>query len=148
MPDGGNPRLDGKGIERLANVARRNDSQDRVLDAAAALFRARGCSATTVRKIAAAAGILPGSLHYRFATKESLLIRDGIDLALLRLFSFGAINWTAQWYSPEGRRAPDQIADAFRTFTGLGVLDDDVRPAGMTEVRGLAPAAALRNEEP
>lgn len=220
----------------MAKVARRDDSQDRVLDAAAALFRARGFSATTVREIAAAAGILPGSLHYRFATKESLLIalmeravehamaavrdavagcrdplerlrlglrahmrillsgddaiyvllyewrsltggrreaivrlrdryeafwdgllhhaagagclRDGVDLGLLRMFSFGAINWAAQWYSPEGRRTPDEIADTFWTFTGLGVLNDDARPANMTEVRGVSPAAALRKEEP
>ncbi|MFZ2491563.1 MAG: TetR/AcrR family transcriptional regulator [Thermoanaerobaculia bacterium] len=219
----------------MTTLARRDDPQDRVLDAAAALFRARGFSATTVREIAAAAGILPGSLHYRFATKESLLValmeravehamaavreavagsrdplerlrlglrahmrillsgdaaiyvllyewrsltggpreaivrlrdryeafwdgllhhaagagylRDGVDLGLLRLFSFGAINWAAQWYSPEGKLTPDQIADAFWTFTGLGVLNDDARPANMTELRELPPTA-LRNEEP
>jgi AcrR family transcriptional regulator len=38
------------------------------------LFRQKGFAATTVREIAAAAGILPGSLHYRFATKEDLLL--------------------------------------------------------------------------
>lgn len=218
-------------------TARRDDPNDRVLDAAAALFRARGFAATTVREIAAAAGILPGSLHYRFATKEALLIalmeravehatsavrdavagcrdplerlrlglrahmrillsgddaifvllyewrsltggpreqmvrlrdryealwdgllhraagagclRDGVDLSLLRLFSFGAINWAAQWYSPEGRRTPDQIADAFWTFAGLGVLSDDARSGNITEIAGsLAAPGALRNEEP
>lgn len=199
----------------MSDLALRDGADDRVLDAAAALFRARGFAATTVREIATAAGILPGSLHYRFATKESLLIalmeravdhataavraavagrrdplerlrlglrahlgmllsgddavyvllyewrsltgkareeivrlrdryeafwdgmlhhaagagclRDGVDLGLLRLFSFGAINWAAQWYSPEGRRTPEQIADAFWVFVGLGVFADGAR---------------------
>jgi TetR/AcrR family transcriptional regulator, cholesterol catabolism regulator len=47
---------------------------DRFLDAAAALFRERGFEATTVREIARAAGMLPGSLHYRYPTKEALLL--------------------------------------------------------------------------
>src|SRR5262245_27218757 len=47
---------------------------DPVLEAAGRLFRQKGFAATTVREIAAAAGILPGSLHYRFASKEELLL--------------------------------------------------------------------------
>jgi AcrR family transcriptional regulator len=47
---------------------------DPVLEAAGRLFRQRGFAGTTVREIAAAAGILPGSLHYRFASKEDLLL--------------------------------------------------------------------------
>jgi len=47
---------------------------DPVLEASGRLFRQKGFAATTVREIAAAAGILPGSLHYRFATKEDLLL--------------------------------------------------------------------------
>jgi AcrR family transcriptional regulator len=45
-----------------------------VLDAAARLFRGKGFAATTVREIAQAAGMLPGSLHYRFASKEAILV--------------------------------------------------------------------------
>src|SRR5689334_7717444 len=44
-----------------------------VLGVAARLFRERGYSATPVRDIATAAGMLPGSLHYRFPSKEALL---------------------------------------------------------------------------
>lgn len=47
---------------------------DRLLAAAGRLFRERGFAATTVREIAAAAGMLPGSLHYRYPTKDSLLV--------------------------------------------------------------------------
>jgi AcrR family transcriptional regulator len=48
--------------------------EDRFLDAAARLFRAKGFEATTVREIAKAARMLPGSLHYRYPTKDSLLL--------------------------------------------------------------------------
>lgn len=58
----------------MAKAVVSDDQTERVLRAAAALFRAHSFAAATVRDIAAAAGILPGSLHYRFPTKESLLI--------------------------------------------------------------------------
>lgn len=45
----------------------------RILQVAARLFREDGYSATSVRDIAREAGILPGSLHYRYATKEDIL---------------------------------------------------------------------------
>ncbi len=45
-----------------------------VLAVAGRLFRENGFAATTVRDVAAAAGMLPGSLHYRFPTKDSLLV--------------------------------------------------------------------------
>jgi AcrR family transcriptional regulator len=62
---------------------------DRVLDAAARLFRQRGFEATTVREIARATGMLPGSLHYRYPTKGALLLalmKRGVeaDLACMR----------------------------------------------------------------
>ena len=44
-----------------------------LLDEAARLFRSKGYEATSVRDIARAAGILPGSLYAHFATKEDLL---------------------------------------------------------------------------
>ncbi|PYQ55455.1 MAG: TetR family transcriptional regulator [Acidobacteria bacterium] len=64
-------------------------AEDPVLDAAARLFRARGFEATTVRAIAKAARLHPGSLHYRYRTKDALLLalmRRGVeaDLAGIR----------------------------------------------------------------
>ncbi len=55
-----------------------------ILIAAAALFRARGVGGTPTREIARAAGVLPGSLHYRFPTKDSLLLAV-LDRAMARL---------------------------------------------------------------
>ena len=45
-----------------------------ILDAAARLFREKGYATTSMRDIAAAAGMLPGSLYYHFAAKEDLLV--------------------------------------------------------------------------
>ena len=46
----------------------------KVLDEAARLFRTRGFEGTSVRDIARAVGMLPGSLYCHFATKEALLV--------------------------------------------------------------------------
>lgn len=46
-----------------------------VLDAGAELFASKGYKATTMRDIAAAAGMQPGSLYYHFASKQELLRR-------------------------------------------------------------------------
>lgn len=44
-----------------------------LLDTAAEVFAAQGYNATTVRKVADAAGMLAGSLYYHFDSKESML---------------------------------------------------------------------------
>lgn len=46
----------------------------KVLDQAARLFRTRGFEGTSVREIAKAVGMLPGSLYCHFETKEALLV--------------------------------------------------------------------------
>ena len=45
-----------------------------LLDEAAALFRAHGFEGTSMRDIARAVGMLPGSLYCHFETKEALLV--------------------------------------------------------------------------
>ncbi len=57
----------------------------RILLAAGKLFREKGFSATTVREIASGAQMLPGSLHYRYASKDEILValmRRGIERAI------------------------------------------------------------------
>jgi AcrR family transcriptional regulator len=195
-----------------------------ILDAAAALFRKQGFAGTGLRDVAAKAGMLLGSLQYRFPTKESLLVtlmeraiervtravraaaegagdpldrlrlglgahldvllsgddavyvllydwrvlrgsarqrlirlrdryealwdglaheaagagklRPGIDLKLLRLFGFGAVNWVATWYRRDGPLSTREIADAFFAMMMYGALAD--------EARGGKPATASR----
>ncbi len=61
------------------------DTDERALLAAGKLFREKGFSATTVREIASAADMLPGSLHYRFASKDDLLValmKRGVERAI------------------------------------------------------------------
>ncbi|MFF9351924.1 TetR/AcrR family transcriptional regulator [Streptomyces sp. NPDC014734] len=47
--------------------------RDELLAVAAEVFAAQGYNATTVRRIADAAGLLAGSLYYHFDSKESML---------------------------------------------------------------------------
>ena len=49
------------------------EGRQRILDVAAALFLDRGYVGTSLREIAAAVGMKPGSLYYHFASKEALL---------------------------------------------------------------------------
>lgn len=49
------------------------DRRAELLATAAEVFAAQGYNATTVRKIADAAGMLAGSLYYHFDSKESML---------------------------------------------------------------------------
>jgi AcrR family transcriptional regulator len=63
----------------MANIvesrAPRQDNRRRsILDAAARLFARQGYHATSMRDIAAAADMLPGSVYYHFASKETLLL--------------------------------------------------------------------------
>ena len=57
----------------MAKAAVKERSDERVLQAAARLFRDQGYAATSLRDVARAAGMLPGSLHYRYASKEDIL---------------------------------------------------------------------------
>lgn len=186
-----------------------------LMEAAGRLFRGRGYEGTTVREIAAAAGMLPGSLHYRFRSKEQLLVelmergmthaiasvrasaaqaagpleavhralathmsllvsgddaiyvnlyefrslrgddrarivrlrdayealwdgllhraagagllRDDVDLRALRFLLLGAVNWSAQWFRPDGTRSADDVARTFVTMAVVGC--QSVRPA-------------------
>lgn len=54
-------------------VAHADSRLPQILDAAAHLFCTQGYQGTTIRDIARAVGMLPGSLYCHFATKEDLL---------------------------------------------------------------------------
>ncbi len=57
-----------------ARAPRQDNRREAILDAAARLFALRGYHATSMRDIAAAAEMLPGSVYYHFASKEALLL--------------------------------------------------------------------------
>ena len=52
---------------------RPENRRQEIIDQAASLFGARGYGQTSIRDIAAAVGILPGSVYHHFASKEALL---------------------------------------------------------------------------
>lgn len=68
-------------MSRAARVPRSDNRLPQILDEAARLFREKGYAATSMRDIAGAADMLPGSLYYHFASKGELLVAvyaDGV----------------------------------------------------------------------
>jgi TetR/AcrR family transcriptional regulator, cholesterol catabolism regulator len=69
--------------QRQTSLGDRFHDQDKVLSNAARLFREKGFDKTSLKAIADACNMLPGSLYYRYKTKEALLVelmRQGIFL--------------------------------------------------------------------
>lgn len=58
----------------VTRVPRSDNRLSQILDEAACLFSKGGYHATSIRDVAAAVGMLPGSLYYHFESKEDLLI--------------------------------------------------------------------------
>lgn len=62
----------------MPNTATTGPRQDnrrlQILDAAARLFRTHGYRGTSMRDIARAVGMLPGSIYYHFPSKDELLL--------------------------------------------------------------------------
>jgi hypothetical protein len=52
----------------------------------------------------------------------AVALRPGVDLRLLRLLGFGALNGAAAWFRPGGTHTPESIADAFIDWLRGGVL--------------------------
>ncbi len=63
-----------RALNKVSAAARRDNRQRPLLDAAARLFNEHGYKETSIRNIAAAVGMLPGSIYYHFASKEDLLV--------------------------------------------------------------------------
>ncbi|MEO1194014.1 MAG: TetR/AcrR family transcriptional regulator [Pseudomonadota bacterium] len=71
-----------QGRRRTAGTAasqRQNNRRHKVLAAAAKLFAAKGLSGTSMRDIASATGMLPGSLYYYFPSKDELFLQVHAD---------------------------------------------------------------------
>jgi AcrR family transcriptional regulator len=111
------------------------DSNERILDAAAALFRQQGYAATTVRDIARAAGMLPGSLHYRYPSKEEVLAAL-MERAIDRLIA-GVLTDVAGINDPVER-----VRLAIRSHLRLLLSGDDAVYVLLYDWRALSPATA------
>jgi TetR/AcrR family transcriptional regulator, cholesterol catabolism regulator len=58
----------------LNRTPRQDDRRDRLIEAAARLFRKQGYERTSVRQLAEAVGILSGSVFHHFDSKEDILL--------------------------------------------------------------------------
>jgi TetR/AcrR family transcriptional regulator, cholesterol catabolism regulator len=70
-------------VNRQITSAGKLGDQGDVLSNAARLFREKGFERTSLKEIAEACNMLPGSLYYRYNSKEALLVelmRRGVDL--------------------------------------------------------------------
>jgi AcrR family transcriptional regulator len=57
----------------VMELQRHDSRRDQILERAATLFGESGYDRTSIRDIAAAVGMLPGSVYYHFPSKEALL---------------------------------------------------------------------------
>lgn len=73
----------------MATAQRRSNNRiETLLDAAASRFARQGYHVTTMREIASAAGMLPGSVYYHFPSKELLLLavyQEGVNRLCARV---------------------------------------------------------------
>ena len=71
-----------------------NNRRELVLETAAGFFVRKGFNGTSIRDIAKAAGMLPGSLYYHFPSKEALLVAV-FEEGVLRISSTVDDAWKA-----------------------------------------------------
>ncbi|MBY8964400.1 TetR/AcrR family transcriptional regulator [Algiphilus sp.] len=70
-------------VHQSAPPVRKSGDQDHILANAARLFRRKGFEKVSLKEIAEACDMLPGSLYYRYHTKEALLValmRRGVEV--------------------------------------------------------------------
>jgi AcrR family transcriptional regulator len=87
-------------LTRQYATAKAEETREKILDAALRLFRERGFDETTMRDIAAAAGVATGAAYYYFRSKEELVMafyertaeeaREALPAALARSKDLGA----------------------------------------------------------
>ena len=121
-----------------ATAPRQDNRRQPLLDAAARCFRARGFHASSMREIATAAGMLPGSVYYHFASKEALLaavygegvrrICDALDAAIAAC--------------PPGASPRDRLAAACRAHLEVLLDESDYAQVVVRVLPEDVPAAA------
>jgi AcrR family transcriptional regulator len=113
-----------------AQPRRTNDPQglrNRVLDAAAELFQARGYHGATMHEVAAAAGVTGGAMHHHFPSKKAL------GLAVIRERVAPAVRET--WMTP--------VTEAASASAGVAAVFADT--AGGLEAAGAVRGCPLNN---
>jgi len=115
-------------------ISARERADDAVLQAAARLFREQGFAATSVRDVAKAAHMLPGSLHYRYPSKDDILIalmERAIDRLIARVGMAAA----------EGATALERLRRAMTAHLEMLLSREDSIYVLLYDWRSLSPAA-------
>jgi AcrR family transcriptional regulator len=55
------------------------------------------------------------------------LLRKGIDRSVVRMLSFGALTWVAEWYDPAGPKSLDDIAGEYMDLLMQGIVRQAAR---------------------
>jgi len=95
-------------MSRVRTRPTRDDTRDKLFEAAARVFEEQGIGAASVEAIAAAAGFTRGAFYSNFASKEELIIamlEDHVELSIRRCLELLARH-----------RNPDDFIDAFRNM--------------------------------
>ncbi|MGK2909163.1 MAG: TetR/AcrR family transcriptional regulator [Sphingobium sp.] len=103
-----------------ANVGKAVLKRQRILDAAAAVFRRRGYAQATLSEIATEAGTQAGSLYYYFDSREQL-VEEVLTYSMMRLRA--RVNTAVAQLPPEAD-ALDRLVTVIRTHV-LSVLNRD-----------------------
>ena len=56
-------------------------------------------------------------------------LRSGLDLGVVRMLLFGAMNWTAEWYRPDSGRGPQVVIDQLVTVVLDGLRSEQGSPS-------------------
>ena len=114
-------------------------TRQRILDAAAHVFREQGYANARLSDIAALAGIQTGSLYYHFASREELvaeILRLGVETAWADVRrAIAAL--------PDGSTPLERLAAAVRAHT-LAVLDIGDYASAQARIGGQVPADIRR----
>jgi AcrR family transcriptional regulator len=133
-----------------------SSTRERLIEATFTVVARDGLEATSVKTIAAEAGITPGLLHYHFPTKDALLeaaLRRATESYAERLAALRSAHppgLIVAAYLEETRRAVDEHAAFFRvrlafaaralSDPGLGAVMCELNRAAIEETAGLLAA--------
>lgn len=105
-------------------------AHDPVLEAATVLFVRQGFHASSMREVAAAAGLSVSGVYHHYPSKESILV------ALLDL-TMGEIGWRLDAARQEGATAVESFALMVESLALFHAVRGDLAFLGASEMRGL-----------
>jgi AcrR family transcriptional regulator len=68
-------------------------------------------------------------------------LRSGLDLGVVRMLLFGAMNWTAEWYRPDSGRPPQVVIDQLVTLVLDGLREPVAVPGPQPSAAATQPSA-------